>query len=1114
VRIVDIHLSSFGHWQGLQICDLNRPVTVIYGPNEAGKSTLLQFVRAVLYGFSPQRHRRFVPPLHDGRVGGSLTLVAANGRYVVRRLLPPSACLEDHERAELSVRSVDGAVQGKQVLNSILSGIDDSLFHNVFSVGLTEIQHLGSLSDTKAAEQLYGLAMGTDRISLLEIRRDLEEARRRVIGVDGNASELPELLERRSRLRREVDTAPEDVRRWSHLLAEQNEVQQLISELEVKRRSFPGGGNLKQLTQALRDKWTKCQMIHDQLSKLGKVSGSSRQLLKKIEDLTTRIQQHRSSWETTKKQRRELSNKAAQTRTCRSLAEHTAEIERLGSQKSRFKSLQVDIDRLTTQIDEAEFELQSELERAGVKSVLGAEHLPLITDDVVNMLRAPAREAKEAREQIEKAEKAARQFRAEAERLQRQIRTGSAKLGNADFHDSIDELESKIALMRRRLQLDARLEKFKRHIKEVSAETQQWRERQVLPWRALMALGGLFSIGVAIVLAGFFGEYFGLSDDRRWTMSLIGVCVSLLTPIIKNVSEAGARRAVESCEDEIEELSHKTKTLQAECQKLDNQLGPSSQPLVQRLQDAERAWAELEPYLPLESQRDEATRQADAYERQQRTAEQELKDARQRWRETLRAAGLPDSITPSQVRQLTEQSSGMSQARQKLTAAREELDKRRRELDEIEGRVQTLVSLGQLVPEPTSLESQIDELQKAVRSHRQQAEKRDALHRQWRQLGREQFKIAQAAKRMQQQRTQLMKQCGVTDRSDAQRMLKLQNQSIELTQRRDSLIQEVAADMAGTLTPDDLLSQLAGNDFTDRLSNLETEYDDVLNQLNQSYERRAELEESVKALVNNRDLALKRLELSEIECRLGRAIDLWRTLALTSMVLDLVRSSYESERQPETLSEASGYLQRLTRDRYKRIWTPFGESILCVDDHTGRATPVESLSRGTREQVFLSLRLALASNYSSRGANLPLILDDVFVNFDSQRARAAAETICDFANQGIQVFVFTCHDHIRAIFEQLGVDIRTLPEASKLNAKVGPEMSTRAPVPIGSAQPTARPEPSQSAGEKRNSRRKKRRHTRSSAGDRFGRANEQAQFVGDDDFYGEDGTFYPRASVR
>jgi hypothetical protein len=88
---------------------------------------------------------------------------------------------------------------------------------------------------------------------------------------------------------------------------------------------------------------------------------------------------------------------------------------------------------------------------------------------------------------------------------------------------------------------------------------------------------------------------------------------------------------------------------------------------------------------------------------------------------------------------------------------------------------------------------------------------------------------------------------------------------------------------------------------------------------------------------------------------------------------------------------------------------------------------LEVLSTGTREAIFLSLRLALIAGYSRRGAKLPIILDDVLVNLDRKRMHAAAQVLRDFALSGHQLLLFTCHEHIREAFEDLAVEVRTLP---------------------------------------------------------------------------------------
>ncbi len=88
---------------------------------------------------------------------------------------------------------------------------------------------------------------------------------------------------------------------------------------------------------------------------------------------------------------------------------------------------------------------------------------------------------------------------------------------------------------------------------------------------------------------------------------------------------------------------------------------------------------------------------------------------------------------------------------------------------------------------------------------------------------------------------------------------------------------------------------------------------------------------------------------------------------------------YETERQPETLREASAFLKQLTDGKYVRVWTPLGKNALRIDNDKNQSLPLEVLSRGTREAVFIALRLSLAAAYSRRGVTLPLVLDDVLV---------------------------------------------------------------------------------------------------------------------------------------
>ncbi len=236
---------------------------------------------------------------------------------------------------------------------------------------------------------------------------------------------------------------------------------------------------------------------------------------------------------------------------------------------------------------------------------------------------------------------------------------------------------------------------------------------------------------------------------------------------------------------------------------------------------------------------------------------------------------------------------------------------------------------------------------------------------------------------------------------------------------------------------------------------------DARERVKSAHEQLGRWQQESQSLVAGRQASQARVRLGAVEQQLRGAAQRWQVLAATEYLLTGIRKRYERERQPETLREASGYLERLTGGRYRRVWTPLDEHVLRVDDAQGNALPVEVLSRGTREQLFLSLRLALVRWYARRGIDLPLVLDDVLVNFDAGRARAAAEVLCEFAARGHQLLVFTCHEHIYQLFRSLNAAVRELPANPRVLAMRGLVAEQEAPrtpiMPL--APPAARPTP-------------------------------------------------------
>ena len=160
-----------------------------------------------------------------------------------------------------------------------------------------------------------------------------------------------------------------------------------------------------------------------------------------------------------------------------------------------------------------------------------------------------------------------------------------------------------------------------------------------------------------------------------------------------------------------------------------------------------------------------------------------------------------------------------------------------------------------------------------------------------------------------------------------------------------------------------------------------------------------------------------------LHSELAGAIREWRIATLAKELVGRTLQEFTRTRQPAVLEEASSAFARITAGAYERILQDDdGESLVALGRDGQRKRP-EELSRGAAEQLYLCLRLGLAAEFARRTASLPLIMDDVLVNFDPQRAHAVARELVHFSREH-QVLIFTCH-----------------PETAHLFAGVAPETS-------------------------------------------------------------------------
>jgi len=155
-------------------------------------------------------------------------------------------------------------------------------------------------------------------------------------------------------------------------------------------------------------------------------------------------------------------------------------------------------------------------------------------------------------------------------------------------------------------------------------------------------------------------------------------------------------------------------------------------------------------------------------------------------------------------------------------------------------------------------------------------------------------------------------------------------------------------------------------------------------------------------------MARARQELEGLGAQADDAGDRFVVGSLAVRLLDGARERFERERQPEVVRTAGRVFSAMTGGRYTDVRVPLDGSGISVLSADGSIRTSAALSRGTAEQLYLALRVGLIGSLGALGSALPVLMDDVVVNFDPERRAGALVAIGELAALR-QVLFFTCH---------------------------------------------------------------------------------------------------------
>ena len=202
-----------------------------------------------------------------------------------------------------------------------------------------------------------------------------------------------------------------------------------------------------------------------------------------------------------------------------------------------------------------------------------------------------------------------------------------------------------------------------------------------------------------------------------------------------------------------------------------------------------------------------------------------------------------------------------------------------------------------------------------------------------------------------------------------------------------------------------------------RADHLREETTELQKQGQAANEKVGELRQAIRGLETDERASRLRAEIKSLEEDILDDGERWAVLTVARAILRRTQDRYERERRPKVIEEAEKFFGEITGSRYRLI-SPPGETRLELESSDGSRKTLDELSRGTAEQLYVSLRFGYICELARQGQVLPVIMDDVLANFDPQRARGAARGIARLT-ESHQVLLFTCHPETVALLQEV-----------------------------------------------------------------------------------------------
>lgn len=982
MKIIDLHIYGFGQLENMMIDNL-ADFQVFYGENEAGKSTIMAFIHAILFGFpTKQQNDLRYEPKQGAKYGGRIRIFhPKKGFAVIERVKGKTA------GGDVTVRLENGEEGGEELLTELLSHIEKGIYQAIFSFNLQGLQNIHQMKGEEIGKFLFSAGtLGTDRLAAteLELQKELDVR----FKPSGKKPLLNEKLQELHKTNDQVKKAAAKNQSYEELIEQKQALQTERDDLQKKLVSIHTEVEKLQEWKKIEPFVKEEKWLELQLGELGQFAFPAKGM-ERYQQLNQLLQPYNARISSLSTRLENLQKEIEGREPDHDFLKRQPEIQAVLDQIPLYKQFIAQENQTELKLEEVSEKIASSREQLHLarseEEILSVNTNIYMKDQVQHIankgmmldkskqeLEDRFTEEKRTLENLEESVAVAkRQLLPEAERadLERQISEGKDR---STVENKLQDIQEKIA--------------FYNAVNQREKQQNQRRFSQQI-------VGGLLLL--ALVFYGFV--------TAQTVLSLVGAIlfIAVVAFFIKGLKDGKDQKK-----------STALKTLYKEEQKWKEYL---SSPQYSKI-------SALTEKLAMDRHRRELLQISQVKLEQQQLLYDKVIDQFEQWeRET---AHYTEELTqicsvlkiPRELARayLVESFQRIDQLKLLIREKRQlqfQLERIAKDKAAIAGEitkytaVYTPESKDDLQKATYLLQIKLNEEQEKLIQYKEKQGKLTEIKEDLSQQFHEQ-------KHIQKEMDQLFAEANAESEADFYDISRRAERKATLEDRLAEVKQQLYFSI---LSESEKEKYLLLADYADLIDNDLQEIEQLHLRQNEIHGQLASIRHELQMLEEGGSYSEILHQFKQKKGEFEEEAKEWAVYRLAQDVLSQTIEKYKNVHLPQMLSKAESYLCFLTEGNYCKIFLHPSKTGFLIErkDHT--VFEANELSQATTEQVYVAIRLALATTLYER-FQFPIIIDDSFVNFDANRTKRIIELLGEFKQN--QILFFTCHRHLLAYFSK------------------------------------------------------------------------------------------------